>query len=168
MGDEPSNQALAGALVFQDPNIGAAPDETTSLFAEDQEPKAPEPFFALDTKDTVPVIQRAAEDHIDGALYFGSQTGSFQIGGRRKGRRHFTLWCPSAWTTPAGATVTPLGFQFGDVRSKVDNNAGAQINPGDSITIESEGAIWIAVLPGQSYGIVQYMEVFDTSGGPVQ
>ena len=84
-----------------------------------------------------------------------------KVVGHRKGRRAITLSCPA--TTVAG---TPLGFQVSDQRAYLDVNAGFQVNPGDSIRIESEAEVWIAPLSGQTSGYCQYVETFDAPSGP--
>jgi hypothetical protein len=81
--------------------------------------------------------------------------------GRRVGRKYVVLSCP---TTYNGASNT-TGFQVSDTRAYVDANAGYQVNPGDSIEIDTEAPVWVGVLNGNSTGVVQWSEVFNPAGG---
>ena len=159
------NSELAAGLVFEDPSAGPAiPEER---FFNEAEPKALEPIFETLSKSSVPVIQRAAEDLVAGSLYFNSSQGNPQLFGRRRGRRSVTLSVPTAYLNSAGAAVTVSGIQWAHQRGLVENGSGFQLNPGDSVTIESEGPVFVGPLPGQSAGVIQWLEVFDTWGGPV-
>jgi hypothetical protein len=121
-------------------------------------PEGVPPFFQTDSLAAVPVTQRAAESH---NVRAASCVVPSKVVGHRKGRRAITLSCPA--TTVAG---TPLGFQVSDQRAYLDVNAGFQVNPGDSIRIESEAEVWIAPLSGQTSGYCQYVETFDAPSGP--
>jgi hypothetical protein len=121
-------------------------------------PEGVPPFFQTDSLAAVPVTQRAAESH---NVRAASCVVPSKVVGHRKGRRAITLSCPA--TTVAG---TPLGFQVSDQRAYLDVNVGFQVNPGDSIRIESEAEVWIAPLPGQTSGYCQYVETFDAPSGP--
>ena len=115
-------------------------------------------LFQTENLSAVPVVQRSAESHNVRAASCVEPT---KIVGHRKGRRAITLSCPA--TTVAG---TPLGFQVSDQRAYLDVGTGFQVNPGDSLRVESEAEVWIAPLPGNSSGYCQYVETFDAPSGP--
>ena len=116
------------------------------------------PFFQTDTLSAVPIVSRSAESH---NVRVAACVEPTKVVGHRKGRRAITLSCPT--TTVAG---TPLGFQVSDQRTYLDIGVGFQVNPGDSLKIESEAEVWIAPLPGQTSGYCQYVETFDAPSGP--
>jgi hypothetical protein len=115
-------------------------------------------FFQTDSLSAVPTVSRSAESH---NVRASTCVVPSKVVGHRKGRRSITLSCPA--TTVAG---TPLGFQVSDQQAFLDVNVGFQVNPGDSIRIESEAEVWIAPLSGQTSGYCQYVETFDAPSGP--
>lgn len=150
-------------LRYEDPTEGAPIEEP--LFNEPASTPGEE-FFAVASKAAVPVAQRAAED-------YGARSVSFiepyRVANRRVGRRSITLSCPTSFTpfTSPNTPVTPLGFVFSNDRTNVETGVGFQVNPGDSVTIESEAPVWVAPLPGNASGMCQYVEDYDSPGGSV-
>jgi hypothetical protein len=120
-------------------------------------------FFQTDALSAVPVTSRSAESFNGRAVSF---TIPYRVVGHRRGRRAITLSCPSTVTSSTGSTSTPAGFQWSDDRSFVEANVGFQVNPGDSVRIESEAEIWVAPLPTAASGYCQYVETFDSPSGP--
>jgi hypothetical protein len=140
--------------VFAD---AAGPEHSIDHHAPDAREGVPA-FFQTENLSAVPVTQRAAESH---NVRSATCVQPSKVVGHRKGRRAITLSCPA--TTVAG---TPLGFQVSDRQAFLDVNVGFQLNPGDSLRIESEAEVWIAPLPGQTSGYCQYVETFDAPSGP--
>lgn len=123
------------------------------------------PFFQTEPLAAVPVAQRSADSSQVRAVGF---TTPHKIAGSRRGRRSITLSCPTTVTSSTGATSTPLGFQVSDDRSFLEvggYGVGFQVNPGDSLRIESEGVVWVAPLPTAASGYCQYVETFDSPSG---
>jgi hypothetical protein len=121
------------------------------------------PFFQTDTLEAIPVASRAAESHNVRAASF---VEPYKLVGHRRGRRAITLSCPQTVTAIGGSTSAPLGFQVSDQRAYLDVGAGFQVNPGDSLRIESEAEVWVAPLPTGASGYCQYVETFDAPSGP--
>jgi hypothetical protein len=120
-------------------------------------------FFQTNSLEAVPVVSRSAESFNIRAAGF---VAPYKIVGHRKGRRSVTLSCPTTVTSAAGATSTPLGFMVSDDRTFLDVFVGLQVNPGDSVKIESEAEVWVAPLPTATSGYCQYVETFDAPSGP--
>ena len=106
----------------------------------------------------VPVFERAALSHSTRAV---SVSSTSMLLGRRPGRKYVVLSCP---TTYNGAT-NANGFQVSDTRAYIDANAGYQVNPGDSIEIDSEAPVWVGLLGTNTTGVVQWSEVFNPQSG---
>ncbi|MHB1803204.1 MAG: hypothetical protein ACYCU5_16405 [Actinomycetes bacterium] len=137
--------------------------EEVSLFAEPASREGVPPFFQTDTLEAIPVGIRAAESHNVRAVSF---IEPYKLVGHRRGRRAITLACPTTVTNAGGTGATPLGFQVSDDRSFLDVGAAFQVNPGDSLRIESEAEVWVSPLPGAASGYCQYVETFDAPSGP--
>lgn len=119
--------------------------------------------FDTDNATAVPVWERASTSFAASSQAIG--TGTTKLVGRHKGRKSVVLSVPVTITTSAG-TSSPKGIQFAHDPNLVDTNAGFQLNPGDSVQIDSEAEVFVGVLPGNTVGYVQYLEIFNVSGGP--
>lgn len=120
------------------------------------------PSFDTPAHEAVPTNERAGDSHDSRNISVG--VNAFQLVGRRPGRKYILLSCPTTFTSAAGA-ATPLGFQFSDDPNQLNVGLGFQVNPGDVIPVDSEAAVWVAALPGNVTGLVQFSEVYSTPGG---
>ena len=107
--------------------------------------------FATPNGQAVPVWQRASSDW--STFPFTSISGTVQIAGTLGGRFAVTVWVPA--TSAHGVQIAPN-------RSQCDNNGGTPINPGDSVTIMSEGTVYAAPQSGQTTGTVYVVDLFNT------
>lgn len=126
------------------------------------------PLFQVESLAGVPVVQRAAESFLCQGKSCVEPT---KIVGHRKGRRSVTISVPTTVTAIGGGTSTPLGVQVSDQKSYLDVGTGFNLNPGDSLKIESEAEVWIAPLGygaggANANGYCQYVETFDAPSGP--
>jgi hypothetical protein len=154
---------------YDDDERGPVPDQqadpgepvtsfTGDDFALEASTPAANPIRLTPASQAVPVYERAAETHSTRCLSINSTS---MLLGRRVGRKYVVLSCPTTYNGSANAN----GFQVSDTRSYVDVNAGYQVNPGDSIEIDSEAPVWVGVLNGNTTGVVQWSEVFNPAGG---
>lgn len=109
-------------------------------------------------KDAVPVNERASESHNTRAY---SINATSMLVGRRAGRKYVVLSVPTTFNGSTNAN----GVQVSDTRAYIDANAGYQLNPGDSLEIDSEAPVWVGVLSGNTTGVIQWCECFDPQGG---
>lgn len=141
-------------------------DELTELHELDHdEPRREGASFSTDHAAAVPVYERAATGHTTHAKILGATPE--MLFGVRAGRKYAVLSCPNTYTPVGGAAYTPKGFMVAEGREILDTGLGYQVNPGDSVEIDSEDTIWVAPLPGNTTGLVQYVETFNPRGGPV-
>jgi hypothetical protein len=143
-------------------SIPTDPDFTVHVADNDREPVKSSRFNA-DNAEAVPVFERATTSFIAGSMAIGATP--FPLLGRHRGRKSVALSAPVTITV-AGTATTPKGFQWSHDRSMIDAGVGFQLNPGDSAQIDSEAEIWVGPLPGNTTGFVQYLETFNTLGGP--
>ena len=113
-----------------------------------------ETSFSQTNAHAIPVYERAAANHITRS---NSVSSTQMLVGRRPGRKYIVLSCPSTWN---GATNT-LGFQVSDNRNAIDTNSGFQVNPGDTVEIDTEAPVWVGVLSGNTAGVIQWVETFN-------
>ncbi len=118
--------------------------------------------FDTANEQAIPVWERSSEDHQTNAVHLGA--GSFQLVGRRRGRKYVVLAVPSTLTA-GGVGSTPLGCQVSHDRNNVDVGLGYQLNPGDSLEIDSEAPVYVGPLPGNTTGYVQYSEALNYPNG---
>ena len=145
------------------PDQQADPGEPVAAFTGDGltsigSTPAANPVRLTPHDQAVPVYERAAETHSTRGLSINSTS---MLLGRRVGRKYVVLSCPTTYNGSTNAN----GFQVSDTRSYVDANAGYQVNPGDSIEIDTEAPVWVGVLSGNTTGVVQWSEVFNPAGG---
>lgn len=145
----------------------AESSETGVIGGVDLTPTGPrvEPKFNTQLHEAVPTFERAATSHNTRLLLVG--VGSTPLVLRRAGRKYLVVSCPTTFTNFAGLTSTPLGFQVADDRAVIEAGQGYQVNPGDSLEIDTEGPVFVGPLPTQTSGFVQYSEVYSVPGGPV-
>lgn len=143
--------------------VDEVPADETQLFVETGHHAPASSYFDTVNEQAIPVYERAATSF--SAQTFTVNSTAQMLVGRRRGRKHVALSCPGT-VTAAGVGSTPKGFMFSADRNNLDAGIGFQVNPGDSVTIDSEDAIWVAALPGNTTGVVQYLEVFNALAGP--
>jgi hypothetical protein len=119
--------------------------------------------FNTQNEQPIPTSERATNAH--NTVRVTLQADAFQLLGRRRGRRYVVLSCPATITT-GGVGATPLGFQVSHDRNNVTVGIGYQVNPGDSLEIDSEAEVYVGPLPGNTTGTVQYSEAYTALGGP--
>jgi hypothetical protein len=156
-------------VTYLDPDSAPVPDQqadpgepVTSFTGDALEPLKTSPGTTPSRltphTEAVPVWERASESHSTRALSFNTTA---MVVGRRPGRKYVVLSCP---TTYNGAANT-LGVQVSDTRAYVDAGAGYQLNPGDSLEIDTEAPVWVGPLTGNASGVVQWSECFNPLGG---
>jgi hypothetical protein len=146
-----------------DPSVG---DDNPSVPAPSPRatPKTGKPPFSTDSGDAFPVFMRSATDWNAGVVVANAATngGVATVVGRQKGRISVKVWIP---TTLSDGT-TPLPALFGSDENELQGPARSPVlNVGDAITIESEGSIYIGVVPGNQTATVQYLVLSNPPGG---
>ena len=122
--------------------------------------------FGIDNGEAVPVFERSSSNFTAGSTQVNSSNGGTSIvAGRVLGRKSMTIWVPTTWTNPSGTSTSPNGVVFGETEGELQSGGGAQLNPGDSITLDTEAPIWIGLIPGKTSGVVQYMATYNPAGG---
>ncbi len=114
--------------------------------------------FASDNGDALGVFERASHEWAPRIWILSSNDEPKQIVGRQVGRKDITLWVPA--TLPSGS---PLGVMIGRYPEDCynDNITGIVLNPGDSLTIETEAPVYAAVIPGNSLGNLYSITAFN-------
>lgn len=122
------------------------------------------PPFDVKPWDAVDVFQRAALAFSTGARQVTSNDGPFQIVGRQPGRQAVTLSVPQTYPNVTTVYGVIVGSAEGDLA-----NAGFPrvLNPGDSVTFRTEAPVWVAVIPGNSVGLVQFDVEYNPSEGVI-
>jgi hypothetical protein len=120
--------------------------------------------FDVVNEEAIPVYERASSAF--SAKQFTVSATPVQMVGRRRGRKYVALSCPGTVTTSGVGPTTPKGFAWSHERSDLDVGIGFQMNPGDAVEIDSEAEIYVAALPGNTTGVVQYLEVYNVLAGP--
>lgn len=124
--------------------------------------------FATDNGRAIPVYQRAAHDFTAGQIYVGTaNSGCSIVVGRQAGRRSVTIDVPTSYYNMAGNLVTsPIGVVVGQTESELQSpGGGMQLLAGSSVTIETEGSVWVGLLPGQTTGFCQWVAEYNPAGG---
>ena len=138
--DDDRDDYLSAPVPDQQADPGEPVDAFTGNDMQSVEEAAPPVANNLPAKkDAVPVNERASESHNTRAF---SINATSMLVGRRAGRKYVVLSVP---TTFNGAT-NANGVQVSDTRAYIDANAGYQLNPGDSLEIDSEAPVWVGVL----------------------
>lgn len=113
------------------------------------------PPWSTDNEQAFPVNQRAASEWTANSYTLGSNN-PIQLSGKRKGQVSVTVWVPAS--ASHGLVIAP---NEGDLTQ----GAGIELDPGDSITLETEAAVWGAVIVGQTSGTVNVVVLFNPPGG---
>lgn len=126
------------------------------------------PPFSVPSGDAMPVYQRAAKDWGNGTVIpnAANNGGVATVVGRQDGRVCVKLWVP----TKLADGSTPLGVVIGPDENELQAPSPITmtvLNVGDSITLETEGSVYCAVIPGNQTGAVQYVTLNNPAGGPV-
>lgn len=132
---------------------GAEWSPSQGLQGQGWSPAASKPFD-VPNANAVPVWERATTDWSTIALTLNSANGTQMVAGRVVGRKNVTLWVPGTAT---------LGCVFSSDRGAIDNGGGTPLNPGDSITIGSEGPVYAGCQSGQTSGTVYVMDLFNVA-----
>jgi hypothetical protein len=142
-------------------NAAAPPDTVGNRYTTGAPP------WKTDNADATPTFERASHDFSANVIIPNTQgtgTGWAVACGRTKGRKSVTLSVPTTLSTGA----TPLGVVWGATEDAVQQPAGTAmpvLNPGDSITINTEAQIFVGVIPGNATGAVQVVEEINPPGG---
>ena len=116
--------------------------------------------FSTSNDDALAVWERASHDWSGDTVIIGMPNPSIQLIGRQKGRKCITLWCPSTGTA---VCIAPLE---GICDQQFNNGVGGLIlNPGDSVTINTEAQVWAGILNGNTTGTVAYLAESNPPGG---
>ncbi|MDE1881979.1 MAG: hypothetical protein KGI89_15705, partial [Euryarchaeota archaeon] len=113
------------------------------------------PSQSTPRRDSVPVVERATSSYSARGFQITNANPYVMLSGRRRGRKWITLAVPSSYIAPGGTTSsTPLGVMIAEDPNAIVAGVGYQLNPGDTLTIDSEAPIWAGVLPGNATGYV--------------
>jgi hypothetical protein len=112
--------------------------------------------WGTDNEEAFPVNQRAASEWSANSYTLNSTGGPIQLAGKRKGQVSVTVWVPSSATH--GVVISP---NQGDIQQ----GAGIELDAGDSITLDTEAAIWGGVIVGQTAGSVNVVVLYNPPGG---
>ena len=109
------------------------------------------------------VFERSAHDWRGAVVVVSSTSPAAQIVGRLPGRRSVTLWVPSSLTIAGTVVTVTNGVLVAATEGELfqAGGGGIQLNVGDSLRIESEAPVWVGLIPGDSPGYVQFLELFN-------
>ena len=123
------------------------------------------PRWATSNARALPVFQRLADDWATGVYVVNrssSGSGTIKVAQRRPGRTSLTLWVPSSYFPAGGAlTTTPAGVIVAEDEGKAQEFLGVPLFVGDAMQIDSEGPVWASYQPGQTTGVVAWMDCWD-------
>lgn len=92
-----------------------------------------------------------------------SSADAVKIVGRKRGREQTVVWVPKA-AVIAGTLVTVTnGVLISMTAGEANSTAGVVLGVGDSISIGSEGPIYVKKLPGKTTGICQFVDFYNPS-----
>ncbi len=144
---DPSVPIVPGQ-VLAEPN----PTDQADLIEQGQRRSAP---WSIDNEEALAVNQRSSSQWSANA-YTLSSGNIIQLAGKLKGCVSTTIWVPAS--ASHGVVIAP---EEGDITQ----GAGVELDPGDSITLETEAAIWGGVIVGQSTGSCQVVRLYNPPGG---
>jgi hypothetical protein len=116
--------------------------------------------FSTENDDALAVWERASHDWTGDTVIIGMPNPTVQLIGRQTGRKCITLWCPSTGTAVCIApTQGVCDQQF------TSGVGGLILNPGDSVTINTEAQVWAGILNGNTTGTVAFLAEYNPPGG---
>lgn len=159
---------LAAGVHPMDPTAAGPNEFPEALELPAQSRKTRKPPFSEPPGDAFGVFQRAATDWGQGTVIPNAATngGVATVVGRQPGRVSVKLWVPNKLADGS----TPLGVVIGPDENELQAPSPITmtvLNVGDSITLETEGSVYCAVIPGNQTGAVQYVTLNNPAGGPV-
>lgn len=123
------------------------------------------PPWKTANKDATPVFERASHDFTVQIVAVNSaiEGGTAIACGRQKGRKSVTLSVPTV--LPSG--VVPFGVTFAPDQDAVQAgiNAAGVLNPGDSVTINTEAPVWLGLIGANLTGWCQVVIEYNPPGG---
>ena len=122
---------------------------------QDQAPSyatAPAPF-SVPNKDALPTFERAARNGSALVVPISTnQGGTARAVGRLKGRKAVMLW-----VSASAANGCMVDFNEG----KLQGGGGVPLNPGDSVTLPTEAAVYVGLQAGDASAKVNVIELFN-------
>ena len=112
----------------------------------------------------LPVFQRLADDWTTGfyVVTSTSNQGPIKVAQHRPGRTRLTLWVPSSYFPAGGSlTATPAGVIIAEDEGKASMFMGSPLFVGDSMDIASEGSVYAMYQPGQTTGVIAFVDCWD-------
>ena len=144
--------------------VDEVPTGESPLLAEVTHQPVVSSRFNTDNEQAIPVWERSSEGHRTVSVTVSETT---QLVGRRRGRKYVALSVPTS-VTRGGVATTPNGVQVSHDRNSIDVGIGYQLNPGDSLEIDSEAPVYVGPLPGLTSGVVQYSEALNYPNGSLE
>ena len=101
---------------------------------------------AYDTRnsDALPVFERSSEKWSANTLVLNNAE-PLQVAGKQKGRKELILFVPNSAT--AGVVIAPDS-------GEVSMGGGVQLDPGATLTLKTEAAVWAGLISGQTTGTI--------------
>jgi hypothetical protein len=157
-GAHPNDPSVAGGLYH-----GDNPVPQDQAYGLGQAPTG-RPPWSTDNDEALGVFQRGS-DSWDGGLIVvdANGSGTAQVIGRQKGRCAVKLWVPTA----LNGVATVYGVMLSPNQSELENPipGGFQLNPGDSIVIETEAPVYAGLIGTNPLGHVQWIVLSNPLGG---
>ena len=116
--------------------------------------------FSTGNEEALAIWERASHDWTGDTVNIGMPNPTVQLIGRQKGRKCITLWCPSTGTAVCIAPVQGICDQ--QFQSGI---GGLILNPGDSVTINTEASVFAGILNGNTTGTVAFLAEYNPPGG---
>jgi hypothetical protein len=123
--------------------------------------------YPKDNWEALPVFQRAAKNFTVRIVVVDANAGGTAIAAsEQKGRQSITMSIP---TLLADGVTAPNGVTFsaneGDLQGAASNDCGI-LNPGDSVTIETEAKVYVGLIGANTTGAVMVITTNNPPGGP--
>jgi hypothetical protein len=147
-GVHPTDPSIPGSIV---PPAGDQPGPMDA--GTPQTRNKPKPW-TVPNEDALPVFERASKSWSGNTINL-STTNAFQLVGRVKGRKAITIWVPAAATH--GVILAPT-------EGEAQEANGVTLNPGDSVTLDTEAPVYICPISGQTTGTCNYVTTFNPAG----
>ena len=120
--------------------------------------------WATDNEEALGVYQRAAYAWQPGLVVVDLTNQPYTVVPRQKGRVNCSLWVPTSVIIDGTLTTTPNGVMIGSDPSEA-LASNCILNVGDSLDLPTEGSIYVAVIPGETSGYVQFVTLVNPIGG---